>query len=228
MLILSGLRALALSTAALTCAASGVLVAVSAPATQVTTAVPAVAPQATADALARDEALVTSRDADRVQLASAVEARAAFLLSQADEIAQADAALEAQRQAAAAAEAAAAAARKAAADQLAQQQGYAPGTTDPREMARQMMANKYGWGDAQFQCYDNIIMRESRWNPRADNPTSSAYGIPQALPGSRMASEGADWRTNPATQIRWGLKYVKERFGTPCAAWSFKRAHGWY
>ena len=71
-------------------------------------------------------------------------------------------------------------------------------------------------------------MRESLWNPRADNPTSSAYGIPQALPGSRMASEGADWKTNPATQIKWGLKYVAERYGTPCSAWSFKAAHGWY
>lgn len=106
--------------------------------------------------------------------------------------------------------------------------GYDPATKDPREIARQMMLNKYGWGDAQFQCYDSIIMRESRWIHTADNPNSSAYGIPQALPGSKMASAGADWRTNPATQIRWGLGYVKSRFGTPCAAWSFKKAHGWY
>lgn len=107
--------------------------------------------------------------------------------------------------------------------------GYDPATTtDPREIARQMMQNKYGWGDDQFRCYDNIIMRESRWITTADNPHSSAYGIPQALPGSRMASAGADWRTNPATQITWGLGYVKSRFGTPCAAWAFKRAHGWY
>ena len=71
-------------------------------------------------------------------------------------------------------------------------------------------------------------MRESMWDQYADNPTSSAYGIPQALPGKRMASEGTDWATNPATQIKWGLKYVKERYGTPCKAWSFKRANGWY
>ncbi|MFV0451944.1 MAG: transglycosylase SLT domain-containing protein [Propioniciclava sp.] len=106
--------------------------------------------------------------------------------------------------------------------------GYDPEVTEPREIARQMMENKFGWGAAEFTCYDNIIMRESLWNPTADNPTSSAYGIPQALPGNRMASEGDDWRTNPATQIRWGLKYVKERYGTPCSAWSFKAAHGWY
>ncbi len=106
--------------------------------------------------------------------------------------------------------------------------GYDPAITDPREIARSMMLNKYGWGDDQFSCYDHIIMRESRWILTADNPTSSAYGIPQALPGSKMASAGADWRTNAATQIRWGLDYVQERYGTPCGAWSFKRGHGWY
>lgn len=106
--------------------------------------------------------------------------------------------------------------------------GYEPSTTDPREIARQMMQNKYGWGDAQFTCYDNIIMRESRWIVSADNPTSSAYGIPQALPGRRMAAFGSDWRTNPATQIAWGLDYVHDRYGTPCGAWGFKRSHGWY
>lgn len=106
--------------------------------------------------------------------------------------------------------------------------GYEPGTTDPRDIARQMMKNKYGWGESQFQCYDRIIMRESKWLWYADNPHSSAYGIPQALPGSKMASAGADWRTNPATQIKWGLGYVKARYGTPCGAWGFKRSHGWY
>jgi len=107
--------------------------------------------------------------------------------------------------------------------------GYDPKTaTTPREIARQMMANRFGWGADQFSCYDSIIMRESRWNTFADNPTSSAYGIPQALPGRKMASAGADWRTNPATQIAWGLGYVKQRYGTPCGAWGFKRSHGWY
>lgn len=107
--------------------------------------------------------------------------------------------------------------------------GYDPETaTTPREIARQMMANKYAWGADQFSCYDSIIMRESRWDTFADNPNSSAYGIPQALPGRKMASAGADWETNPATQITWGLGYVKQRYGTPCGAWSFKRSHGWY
>jgi hypothetical protein len=106
--------------------------------------------------------------------------------------------------------------------------GYEPGTTDPREIARQMMLNKYGWDSGQFTCYDNIIMRESKWDTYADNPHSSAYGIPQALPGSKMAAFGSDWRTNPATQIAWGLDYVHVRYGTPCGAWGFKRSHGWY
>ena len=108
------------------------------------------------------------------------------------------------------------------------QLGYEPSITDPREIARQIMLNKYGWGDDQFACYAHIIMHESRWNPYADNPRSSAYGIPQALPGRRMAAFGADWRTNPVTQIRWGLDYVDDRYGSPCRAWSFKRGHGWY
>jgi hypothetical protein len=110
----------------------------------------------------------------------------------------------------------------------AKRQGYEPGTTSPKSIARQIMDNKYGWGDKQFSCYNNIIMRESMWVVDADNPTSSAYGIPQALPGSKMASEGSDWRTNPATQIKWGLGYVKSRYGTPCEAWGFKSSHGWY
>lgn len=109
------------------------------------------------------------------------------------------------------------------------QLGYDPETaTTPQEIARQMMANRYSWGDDEFACYDRIITQESRWQWDADNPRSSAYGIPQALPGSKMASAGADWRTNPATQITWGLGYVKQRYGTPCKALSFKRGHGWY
>ena len=113
-------------------------------------------------------------------------------------------------------------------EQRVQELGYEPTTTDPREIARQIMVNKYGWGPDEFSCYDNIIMRESRWIVSADNPTSSAFGIPQALPSKRMAAFGADWRTNPVTQIRWGLDYVDDRYGTPCRAWSFKRGHGWY
>jgi hypothetical protein len=106
--------------------------------------------------------------------------------------------------------------------------GYRPGTTDPREIARQILKNKYGYGDSDFDCFNNIIIRESMWDIDATNPSSGAYGIPQALPGSKMASAGSDWRTNPATQIIWAVGYIKDRYGSPCAAWSFKRANGWY
>jgi hypothetical protein len=127
----------------------------------------------------------------------------------------------------------AAAARKAAEEKAARaralaNRGYQPGVTDPREMARQILKNKFNYGSNQFECFDNIIMRESKWRIDATNPSSGAYGIPQALPGSKMASEGSDWRTNPATQIIWGIKYMEDRYGSPCAAWSFKSAKGWY
>ncbi|MFE9425328.1 transglycosylase SLT domain-containing protein [Kitasatospora sp. NPDC006697] len=83
-------------------------------------------------------------------------------------------------------------------------------------------------GDStQFQCFSNIVSRESGWNYQAMNP-SGAYGLVQALPGSKMASAGSDWRTNPATQIKWGLGYMNDRYGSPCGAWSFWQAHSWY
>jgi hypothetical protein len=100
-------------------------------------------------------------------------------------------------------------------------------TGDPRDVARAMLA-QFGFGADQFSCLDSIYVNESGWNVHADNPSSSAYGIPQALPGSKMASAGADWADNPATQIRWGLGYIKARYGTPCNAWGFKQGHGWY
>lgn len=98
---------------------------------------------------------------------------------------------------------------------------------DPRTLAKALMP-LYGLSTAQFSCVDNIWEHESRWNVHADNPYSSAYGIPQALPGSKMSSAGPDWQNNAETQIRWGLNYIAQRYGTACAAWSFKQAHGWY
>lgn len=89
-------------------------------------------------------------------------------------------------------------------------------------MARQMIP-----GD-QFQCFSNIVNHESSWNYRASNASSGAYGLVQALPGSKMASAGADWQTNPATQIKWGLSYMNGRYGSPCGAWSFWQANSWY
>ena len=98
---------------------------------------------------------------------------------------------------------------------------------DPKTLAKALMP-LYGLSTAQFSCVDNIWEHESRWNVHADNPYSSAYGIPQALPGSKMSSAGPDWQNNAETQIRWGLNYIAQRYGSACAAWSFKEAHGWY
>ncbi len=86
----------------------------------------------------------------------------------------------------------------------------------------------HGFELDQMPCLDNLWTRESGWNHLASNPYTGAYGIPQALPGSKMASHGEDWATNPATQIRWGLSYISGRYGTPCDAWGFFQRNGWY
>ena len=100
-----------------------------------------------------------------------------------------------------------------------------PGTA--QSIAYNMMSS-FGFDPkTQFGCLNNIYTRESGWRYNAEN-ASGAYGIPQALPGSKMASAGADWQTNPATQIKWGLGYIKSMYGTPCGAWAFWQAHGYY
>lgn len=98
---------------------------------------------------------------------------------------------------------------------------------DPRSLAKPLVAAQ-GWGDSEYQCLVLLWNRESQWNPYAENASSGAYGIPQALPGSKMASVGADWRTNPITQINWGIGYIKGRYGTPCSAWAHSNTVGWY
>jgi hypothetical protein len=94
--------------------------------------------------------------------------------------------------------------------------------------ARQYMQTKYGWGDSQWDSLDKLWTRESGWNYKADNPNSDAYGIPQSLPGDKMSQFGADWRTNPETQIQWGLWYIHERYSTPNGAWAHSQSSGWY
>jgi hypothetical protein len=96
----------------------------------------------------------------------------------------------------------------------------------PRQIAMAMLGS-YGWASNQFGCLDSLWNQESGWNVYASNP-SGAYGIPQALPGDKMASAGPDWQTNAATQIRWGLGYIKGLYGSPCGAWSHEEANGWY
>ncbi|MEU6367164.1 transglycosylase SLT domain-containing protein [Streptomyces sp. NPDC046931] len=80
----------------------------------------------------------------------------------------------------------------------------------------------------QFEAFNKIVTHESGWNVHATNASSGAYGLVQALPGSKMAAAGADWKTNPATQIKWGLNYMNSRYGSPAAAWNFWSTHHWY
>ncbi|GAA4014929.1 transglycosylase SLT domain-containing protein [Streptomyces marokkonensis] len=91
-----------------------------------------------------------------------------------------------------------------------------------QSMARQMVPS------GQWQCFSNIVDHESDWNYKAVNPSSGAYGLFQALPAGKYVSAGADWRTNPATQIKWGLNYMDSRYGSPCEAWTFWQANHWY
>jgi hypothetical protein len=94
--------------------------------------------------------------------------------------------------------------------------------------ARAMAAERYGWGEGEFSCLAKLWTKESGWNYKAYNPNGGATGIPQSLPGSKMATAGADWRTNAATQIAWGLGYIDRAYGSPCAAWGHSQAVNWY
>ena len=98
---------------------------------------------------------------------------------------------------------------------------------DPRDIARALMP-RFGFSADQFGCLDSLWTRESNWSPSAHNASSGAHGIPQALPGSKMASAGPDWATNPVTQITWGLGYIQDRYGSPCGAWAHSESYGWY
>ena len=159
----------------------------------------------TAEISARVTELREHLDAAKAQKA-AEEAAAA---------AAAAAAAEAQRQAEAAAAAAAALA--------------AANTVDgAKATARQLAASQYGWGDGQFSCLESLWTKESGWNYEAYNSSSGATGIPQSLPGNKMATFGADWQTNATTQIAWGLDYIKRAYGTPCSAWGHSQATDWY
>ena len=171
--------------------------------------------------------------------AKAAVAKAAAQKAAAQKAAAAKAA--AAKAAGAKAAAAKAAAQQAAQEQAAQQQATQqqaaqqataqPATSapsgSPQQIAEQMLS-QFGWSSSQFSCLQPLWALESGWNIYASNPGSGAYGIPQALPGSKMASAGPDWQSNAATQIRWGLSYIQGTYGSPCAAWSHEEADGWY
>lgn len=160
-------------------------------------------------------------EADRVS-ARVAEVRSSLDQAKAEKAA-ADAAAEAQRQAEAAA-AAEAQRQQEAAEALAR-----VNTPDgAKAYAAQLAAEKYGWGSDQFSCLSSLWTKESGWNYQAYNNDGGATGIPQALPGSKMATFGADWQTNAATQIAWGLDYISRGYGTPCSAWGHSQAVNWY
>lgn len=127
---------------------------------------------------------------------------------------------EAEEAASRSKEAAASASASASASDFEVQSSYT--VAQVQAMARQMIPAD------QFQCFSNIVDHESTWNYQAVNPSSGAYGLVQALPGTKMASAGADWQTNPATQIKWGLNYMNDRYDSPCGAWSYWQVNHWY
>ncbi len=101
----------------------------------------------------------------------------------------------------------------------------APGSS---QSIAQAMLGSFGWSASQFSCLEPLWAGESGWSVTASNPSTGAYGIPQAMPGSKMASAGPNWQTSAETQIRWGLGYIKSRYGSPCVAWNHEEAYGWY
>jgi hypothetical protein len=109
----------------------------------------------------------------------------------------------------------------------AQQTAVRTPSGSPIQIAQQMLG-QFGWSPSEFSCLYPLWEHESGWNPAAENAGSGAYGIPQSLPGSQMASAGANWQTNAATQIRWGLTYIHGRYGSPCGAWAHEQANNWY
>ncbi len=98
---------------------------------------------------------------------------------------------------------------------------------EARALGKTMVAER-GWDESQFACLDKLWTKESNWRVQAANSSSGAYGIPQAYPGTKMASVAADWRTNAKTQITWGLQYISGRYGTPCGAWDHSQRKNWY
>ena len=103
------------------------------------------------------------------------------------------------------------------------------GTRSGNKKYAQLYINQeFGWGEKQFACLETLWFRESNWNHKATNPVTGAYGIPQSLPGRKMASIADDWKTNPATQIKWGAEYIEDRYDTPCEALDFFYDRNWY
>jgi hypothetical protein len=160
----------------------------------------------------------------------ALQKRIAATVETTDDVAQQSATAskqQADKLAAARVAAAAAAAQQAKAEAAARAQAAANTPAAAQATASSMAASRYGWGSDQFSCLNSLWTKESGWNYQAYNP-SGAFGIPQALPGSKMATVGSDWQTNASTQIAWGLQYIQAAYGTPCAAWAHSEATNYY
>ena len=169
-------------------------------------------------------ARMRSLQATERQQQLAAEKAAAAKAAAAKAAAAKAAALKSAEQAAAARKAAAQRAQQA---QSARQAAVATPSGSPEQIAEQMLG-QFGWSSSQFSCLQPLWEHESGWSVTAENPTSGAYGIPQSLPAAQMASAGADWQTNAATQIRWGLTYIQGRYGSPCGAWAHEESDNWY
>ncbi|MGV9883425.1 aggregation-promoting factor C-terminal-like domain-containing protein [Streptomyces sp. NPDC003006] len=176
--------------------------------------------QADAQAMAADTAAkkTAAEEARKQAAASAIEKQKAAEKAEAAEKAAKKAAAKKEREEKTETKASRSSSRDAAS--FTPQSSYT--VAQVQAMARQMVP-----GD-QFQCFSNIVNHESTWNYKATNASSGAYGLVQALPASKMSSAGSDWQTNPATQIKWGLNYMNERYGSPCGAWSFWQSNNWY
>ena len=225
-------------------AAGALCLAATGTAAAVTWAAPSASPARAADMLSL-HSFTSSSHAGPAQLAPQGNlARQAVLIWTADRAAAAHAAAVARalaRRAAAACAAARAAAERAAARRAAQRAAAQRAaaqqaatetavTQMPSGIAQRiadLMLVQFGW-TGQFSCLSALWAQESGWNVYAENPSSGAYGIPQALPASKMASAGADWQSDAATQISWGLGYIRAAYGSPCAAWGHEEAAGWY
>jgi hypothetical protein len=182
--------------------------------------------------LTRTQHAAAAKQAARLNLAEQ-----AVIIEETDRTAAAHAAaVTAARTAAGRAATARAAAKRAAARRAARQSAERQPVAEtvlqqapagaPQQIAQQML-DQDGWA-GQFACLDDLWGQESGWDVYAENPSSGAYGIPQSLPGSKMASAGPDWQSDAATQISWGLGYIRAAYGSPCAAWGHEEATGWY
>ena len=211
-MLATGVAAAVLSTGALAASVSGG----TASADTLTFAVDGVTSNTSTEQVKTEQADAVRVAADR----SATNAQRSVAAARSAQREKVKAAALAKAKKAAAEKAAAAAARKRVIDNA---------RKDPKAAARALMP-EYGFSQTQWGCLERLWIGESGWNYKAENSSSGAYGIPQSLPGRKMASVAGDWRTNPVTQIKWGLNYIKLSYGSPCNAlsqWNARSPH-WY